>query len=119
MAASNLTPAQKAQLAFLDTLPPRFERIHRLIEELAGLRGGDLPARQLSRLLDEFRHQAAAVSLNSLADTAGVMSQLVRRSGGLQMRIRGLREGLLGLRTLQEGAVRIASQPIEKEAEGE
>jgi hypothetical protein len=114
--AVNLTPGQQAQLAFLATLPPRFERFHRLIEEMATMRGGDQPGRQLVRMLDEFRNQAAALTLSSLADTAGVMGQLARRSGGLQMRIRGLREGLIGLRTNYEGALRTASQPLERSA---
>lgn len=113
MVKARLTSSQQAQLDFLNTLPQRFERYHRLIEEMALRQGGDLPARTLSRLLDEFRNQAAGLMLGSLADTAGMMSQLARRSGGLQMRIRGLREGLMGLRTNFEGALRTASTPVE------
>jgi hypothetical protein len=47
------------------------------------------------------------------------MSMLARRSGGLQMRLRGLREGLVSLKINYEGAVRAASTPVEAAGEGE
>lgn len=119
MSQGNLSPAQKAQLDFLGTVPPRFERFHRLIEELATLRDQDGTARKLARMLDEFRNQAAALSLTPLADQAGIMSQLARRGGGIQLKLRGLREGLMGLKINYEGAVRSASRAETDEENGD
>ena len=45
--SDKLTPRQKAQLAVLETLPPRFQQMHRLIEEFAGLRA-DAISRKLT-----------------------------------------------------------------------
>jgi hypothetical protein len=119
MATPKLTSAQQAQLAFLATLPAKFERMHRQIEEIAGLRADDTTVRGLSRVLDECRNQAGTLSLGSLADTFGMMSMLARRGGGLQMKIRGLREGLVSLKTNYDGALRAASRPQEEAGAGE
>ena len=109
--APKLTSAQHAQLAFLGTLPARFERIHRQIEEIASMRADDTQVRNLCRFLDESRNQAGTLNLGPLADTFGRMSMMARRGGGLQMKVRGLREGLASLRTNFEGAHRAASTP--------
>lgn len=106
----NLSGAQQAQLAFLETLPSRFERIHRQIEEIAGLKADDTQIRGLCRLLDECRNQASTLNLGPLADTFGMMSMLARRGGGLQMKVRGLREGLVSLKANFDGAMRAATR---------
>lgn len=110
--APKLSSAQHAQLAFLETLPARFERIHRQIEEIASMRADDTQVRNLCRFLDESRNQAGTLNLGPLADTFGRMSMMARRGGGLQMKVRGLREGLGSLRTNFEGALRAASTPM-------
>lgn len=111
MPKGKLTGAQQAQLAFLETLPPRFERFHRQIEEMAGLRADDTAIRSMCRQLDELRNGASTLNLGPLADTFGMMSNLARRGGGLQMKVRGLREGLMSLKTNYEGLLRAASRP--------
>ncbi len=109
--AVKLTSRQQAQLTFLQTLPPKFQRVHAVIEEMAGLRADDLVVRGLARLLDEIKANAAALSLTGLADTAGLMATMTRRGGGLQMKVRGLRELLGSLKINYEGAIRAATTP--------
>src|SRR5258708_11438788 len=109
--ADKLTPRQQSQLALLHTLPPRFEQMHRLIEEIAGLRADDSVARRLCRMLDASKSASDGVGLNAMAETMGVMSTMARRGGGMQMKIQGLREGLRSLKTNYEGARREASAP--------
>ena len=46
-----------------------------------------------------------------MAETCGVMGMLARRTGGLQMRVRGLREGFQSLKTNFDGAYKKASTP--------
>lgn len=111
MAEPKLTPRQLAQVAILETLPPRFEQIHRMVEELAGLRADEALTRRLCRLLDESKAATNTMGLTALADTFGMMGMLARRSGGLQMRVRGLREGLASLKINFEGAWRAATTP--------
>ena len=116
--ADKLTARQQAQLAVLRSFPRLLEQMHRLIEEVAGLRADDSVVRRLCRVLDAAKVEANGVGLNSLSDTMGNMSTMARRGGGMQMKIRGLREGLQSLRINFEGALRDASRP-EKEKEGE
>ncbi|PYP42653.1 MAG: hypothetical protein DMD43_02150 [Gemmatimonadetes bacterium] len=107
--ADKLTARQQSQLALLRTLQPRFEQMHRLIEEIAGLRADDSVVRRLCRLLDATRAAADGVGLNAMAETMGVMGTMARRGGGMQMKIQGLRDGLRSLKINFEGAVREAS----------
>jgi hypothetical protein len=109
--ADKLTPRQKAQLEVLETLPKRFEHIHRLVEEIAGLRADESLIRRLCRTLDEGKAAANAVNLSALSETMGMMGMLARRGGGVQMKVRGLRDGLASLRVNFEGALRSAKTP--------
>jgi hypothetical protein len=109
--AVKLSSRQQAQLAYLQTLPPRFNRVHSVIEEMAGLRADDVVVRGLARLLDQIKAEAGALSMSGLAETAGIMSTMTRRGGGLQMKVRGLRELLGSLKINYEAAMRAASTP--------
>src|SRR5712671_3993109 len=109
--ADKLTARQQSQLALLHTLPPRFEQMHRLIEEIAGLRADESVTRRLCRVLDASKSASDGVGLNAMAETMGVMSTMARRGGGMQMKIQGLRDGLRSLKTNYEGALREASTP--------
>lgn len=111
--APRLTPRQQAELAVLEPLPRRFEHLHRMIEELASLRADETLQRQLTRNLDELKTRTGGIGLTALAETFGMMGMLARRSGGLQMRVRGLREGLVSLKLNYEGALRAATTPAE------
>jgi hypothetical protein len=109
--AVKLSSRQRAQLAYLETLPPKFARIFAVIEEMAGLRADDVVVRGLARLLDQIKGEAGALSLTGLAETAGIMSTMTRRGGGLQMKVRGLRELLGSLKINYEAAMRSATTP--------
>jgi hypothetical protein len=109
--AVKLSSRQQAQLAFLQTLPPKFQRMHAVIEEMAALRADEVVVRGFARQLDELKAGAAALSLTGLADTAGLMGTMARRGGGLQMKVRGLRELLGSLKINYEAALRSATTP--------
>jgi hypothetical protein len=117
--AGKLTSAQQAQLVYLGALRLKFERIHRLIEEIANFQGGDTTVKTLCRQLDELKYGASTLMLNPLAETFGIMGTVARRGGGHQMKVRALREGLGSLKTNYEGALRAASTPYEEEDEYE
>jgi hypothetical protein len=109
--AVKLTSRQQAQLAYLQTLPPKFQRIHAVVEEMSTLRADEAVVRGLARLLDQIKGNSAALSLTGIADTAGIMGTMTRRGGGLQMKVRGLRELLGSLKINYEAAVRSATTP--------
>jgi hypothetical protein len=106
-----LSARQLATLAVLETFPPRFDQIHRRIEEISSLRADEALQRQLARMLDEMKVAAASVGEGGVADTLGTMAMLARRTGGLQTRVRGLREGFVSLKINFEGAFRAANTP--------
>jgi hypothetical protein len=109
--SQKLSARQQAQLAYLQSLPPRFSRIKHTVELMASLKADEAAVRGLGRQLDEIRANAQALSMGGLAETCGLMSTISRRGGGLQMKVRGLRELMGSLQVNYEGALRAASQP--------
>ncbi len=113
--AVKLTSRQQAQLQWLQLLPPKFDRIFRVVEQLSTQQADDVQLRSLTRLLDELKAQASGLNLGALADTFGYMGMLLRRGGGHQIKVRGLRELLVGAKINYEGALRSASEEIRVE----
>ncbi|MGD9523850.1 MAG: hypothetical protein AB7N73_09710 [Gemmatimonadales bacterium] len=113
--AAKLTARQQAQLAWLETLPRKFERLTRSIEQLSGHRADETQVRTTQRLLEELKAQASQLNLTPLGEAFGIMATMLRRPGGHQLKVRGLGELLAGAKINYEGALRSASTP---EAEG-
>lgn len=109
--ADKLSPKQQAQLGWLETLPPKLDRLVRSIEMLDSLQVDDTTLRSTQRMLDEMKAQASTLGLTALGDTFGYMGTLLRRGGGNQLKVRGLRELLAGARINYEGALRKARTP--------
>jgi hypothetical protein len=109
--AVKLSSRQQAQLAYLETLPPKFQRIFSVIEQMSALQADDVTVRGLARLLDDIKGNSGALSLGGLAETAGLMGTMARRGGGLQVKVRGLRELLGSLKINYEAALRQATTP--------
>jgi hypothetical protein len=116
--AIKLTARQQAQLAFLDGQLPKIQRIQALIERMASPSEAESAGRSVARMLDEFKSGAAGLGLSEVAQTAGIMAGLARRTGGLQTRLRGLREGFAGLKINYDGARKAASTPERAEGAG-
>jgi hypothetical protein len=116
--AVKLSSRQQAQLAYLQTLPPKFQRIFSVIEQMGALQADEATVRGLARLLDDIKGNSGALSLGGLADTAGLMGTMARRGGGLQVKVRGLRELLGSLKINYEAALRQATTPENPAAPG-
>jgi hypothetical protein len=113
--ALHLSAKQQSQLAFLQLLPPKIHRIQAVIEQMNSPTLDETALRGMIRVLDEMKAGASQLSINGLADALGAMAAMARRGGGLQVKIRGLRDLLVGVRTNYDVAVRKASVP---EADG-
>jgi hypothetical protein len=113
--ATKLNSGQLAKLAILETFPPKFDQIHRAIEELSAVRVDESVARRLARLLDEMKAAAQSIGEGAVAETCGIMGTMARRTGGHQTRIRGLRENFSGLKVNFEGAMRGATREEDKD----
>jgi len=109
--AVKLSPRQLQQLNYLATLPVKFSLVGRVIEQMATNNVDDTSLRAMARQLDQIKAGAGQLGLSAVAEAAGHMVTLARRSGGLQMRVRGLRELLGSMKVNYEGAVRAASTP--------
>jgi hypothetical protein len=109
--ALKLSSRQQAQIGFLLTVPPKLARIHAVIEQMAALQADDVTVRGLGRMLDELKANAQGFGLTGLAETCGLMGTMSRRGGGLQMKVRGLRELLGSLKINYEAALKAASTP--------
>lgn len=109
--ALKLSPRQQLQLAWLETLPPKLDRANKVIELMATHHADDTQVRGLGRLLEELKAQASGLGVTALSDTFGYMATLLRRAGGQQIKVRGLRELLAGARINFDGALRAATTP--------
>ena len=109
--ADKLSSRQQAQLAYLDQLVPKVQRVFTLIEKLAQPSEAETASRQLSRLLDQIKIESAGFSINGVSASAASMAALARQTGGMQTRQRGLRDGLVGMRVNMDGARKAASKP--------
>lgn len=98
-------------MGWLETLPPKFDRLARSIEMLESLQADETTIRATQRLLDELKAQASTLGLTAVGDTFGYMGTLLRRGGGNQLKVRGLKELLAGARINYEGALRKAKTP--------
>jgi hypothetical protein len=109
--ALKLSSRQQAQLAYLELLPPKLQRIYSVVEQLALPRMDETLIRVLGRLVDDIKGNAASLSMAGLAETAGRMSMVVRSGGGMPMKVRGLRELQSSLRINYDAALRAATTP--------
>ena len=109
--AIKLSSRQQAQLAYLELLPQKLQRIYSVVEQMAGARVDETLARALGRLVDDIKGNAASLSLGGLADTAGRMGMLIRSGGGLPAKVRGLRELQGSLKINYDAALRSATTP--------
>jgi chemotaxis protein histidine kinase CheA len=106
-----LSSRQQAQVAFLELLPQKLQRIYSLVERLALPKVDEASLRGLGRLLDDIKGNSSALSLSGLAETAGRMGMLVRGGGGMPLKVRGLRELNNSLKVNYDTALRRASTP--------
>jgi hypothetical protein len=116
--ALKLSPRQLSQLAFLELLPPKFQRVQSVIEQMNDTRLDETAVRGMIRVLDEMKAGASQQSLHGLADALGGTASMARRGGGLQVKIRGLRDLMVSVRANYDMAVKKASIP-EAEVEDE
>ena len=109
--APKLSSRQQAQLAYLKLLPPKFQRIYSVVEQLALPRVDETLMRALGRLVDDIKGNAASLSMAGLAETAGRMGMVVRGGGGMPTKVRGLRELQGSLKINYDAAMRSATTP--------
>ncbi len=117
--ALKLSARQQVQLTFLERLPAKIQKINATIEQMAGGHADDVSIRQLIRVSDEIKAGASQLGINALADSAGGLAAMGRRGGGMQVKVRGLRDMLTTMRHSYEAATKKAMVAAEEETEAE
>jgi len=113
-----LSARQQAQLAFLERLPPKLAKVKTVVEQMGGGSLDETSVRTMIRMLDEMKAGASQLSINGFADATGAMAAMARRGGGLQVKVRGLRDALVSVRTNYDAAIKKASVEVPEAAPG-
>jgi chemotaxis protein histidine kinase CheA len=117
--ALKLSARQQAQVAFLERLPPKIQKLNATIEQMAGGQADDVTIRQLVRTCDEMKAGASQLGINALADASGGMASMGRRGGAMQVKVRGLRDLLASVKHSFDAAMKKATEPDGDHQSGE
>ena len=121
MPETKLTVDQLRRIAEIEDYLKVVDRMKHLVAELESNRAAQPRVIQgicetLARELSQMRQRAITSNIGTIADIAGAMSVMAGRGGGLNMKIRGLADGVNSLTMQLEQARKIASTPEPKRA---
>jgi hypothetical protein len=114
--ADKLSPEQHRRIEEIREYLGAVQHVKRLVADLEGSRAAKATLIQsicesIARALSELRQRTLTAKLGSVPDTAGAMSVMASRGGGLAMKLRGLSEGVASLTMELDNAMRAASTP--------
>jgi len=121
MPETKLTVDQLRRIAEIEHHIKVLERVKHLVAELEQNRAARPSVLQgicetMARELSQMRQRAITSNIGTIADVAGAMSVMAARGGGINMKIRGLADGVNSLTLQLEQALKIASTPEPKRA---
>jgi hypothetical protein len=73
----------------------------------------------IAREMSQMRQRALTANIGTVGDVAGTMSVMATRSGGLNMKVRGLNDGLNSIDMQLDQSLKAAMEPEDKAAKGE
>ena len=123
MADPKLTPNQQRRVEQIEGFLKSVALVKKLVGELESNRAArpqileDLSNR-ISRELFKVRQRAIAANVGTVADVAGSLATMARRSQGLAMKIRGLNDGVASLHFQLDRALVQAQTPEQKRPSG-
>jgi len=117
-----LTADQYRRIAEIEEYLRVADKVKRLVAELESNRAAQSNVIQgisetLARELSQLRQRALTSNIGTIADVAGAMSVMAGRGGGLNMKIRGLADGVNSLVMQLDAALKSASTPEPKKGE--
>lgn len=119
MAEPKLTPNQLRRIEELEGFLHSVALVRKLVTELESNRAArpqlleDISNR-ISRELTKVRQRAMTANVGTLADVAGSLATMSKRSQGLLMKIRGLKDGVASLEFQLDRALAQAKMPEER-----
>jgi len=119
MADTHLTVDQRRRVAESEEYLKITERVKRLVTELEENRAAQPNVLKgicetIARDLSQMRQRALTSNIGTIADVAGAMSVMAARGGGINMKVRGLVDGVNSLTMQLEHALKVASTPEPK-----
>lgn len=120
--ASKLTGQQQRRVDELRAFTAVVDRVKRLVAELDSSRAAKLTiienlCRSIEKELRQLRQRALTTQVGTLADTAGALAIIAARAGGgIQMKIRGLQEGVNSMTMQLDQALKQAQHPGEQKS---
>lgn len=116
MAQHKLTGPQLRRIEQIREFEVVVGRVAKLVAELEHNRAGQTRVIQelcaaIAKQTSGLRQRALTADLGMFADVAGTMSVMAGRSAGINMRIRGLADGVNSLKIELEQAIRAAMAP--------
>jgi len=116
--AEKLSAEQTQRVEQIQQFIKTAEHVQRLVVELEANRNqakiADNICHSIAREMSQLRHRAVAANVSTIADVAGSMSVLAARSGGLNMKIRGLRDAVNNIQAQLDHALKAALHPERK-----
>jgi hypothetical protein len=116
MATQKLTPEQLRRIEEIQGYQRAVEHLHRLVAELDANRAApsrvvDRLCAQIAKETAQLRQRTLTANIGTIADVAGAMSVMAARGGGIQMKIRGLADGVNSLAMQLDQALKHAMAP--------
>lgn len=117
-----LTGEQAARIDQIQGFLKTVDHVAKLVAELDSNRAAKSKiieniCESLARELSQLRQRALTANVGTMADVAGTMSVMAGRGGGINMKIRGLADGVNSLRLQLDQAMKQAMTPEKKEPE--
>lgn len=117
--AEKLTADQYRRIAEIEGYLKVVEHLKHLVAELESNRAGTARVIQnicesIARELSQMRQRALTANIGTIADVAGAMSVMASRGGGINLKVRGLSEGVTSLTMQLDQALKAASTPEPK-----
>jgi hypothetical protein len=116
--AQKITADQAARIEQIQGFVKSVDHVARLVAELDSNRAAKSKtleniSESIARELSHLRQRALTANVGTIADVAGAMSVMAGRGGGINMKIRGLGDGVNSLRLQLDQALKQAMRPPE------
>ncbi|HYU02022.1 MAG TPA: hypothetical protein VEK85_16740 [Gemmatimonadales bacterium] len=121
---TKLTADQQRRVGDIQQFQKVVEHVAKLVAELNSSRAAkatfiDNICESIARQLSQMRQRALTSGVGTIADVAGAMSVMAGRGGGIDMKIRGLSDGVNSLRMQLDQALKQAMTPEPKQPPGQ
>jgi ABC-type transporter Mla subunit MlaD len=118
--AQKITADQAARIEQIQGFIKSVDHVAKLVAELDSNRAAkstflDNLCESIARELSQMRQRALTANVGTIGDVAGTMAVMAGRGGGINMKIRGLGDGVNSLRLQLDQALKQAMKPPEQE----